>query len=130
MVGVSVRVEGAAQLRRTLKGAGADLGDLTALHREVGRIILPVARAGAPLGPDAGGHIGPSVRVGATRSATIIRAGSAARPYGPAIHFGWFRRHIKPNPWITRAAQQTEPQWVDRYFAGLVQIITQIKGAP
>lgn len=129
MAGVSLRVEGARQLRSTLKAAGADLGDLTALHREVGRIILPAARAGAPVGPEAGGHIGPTVRVGATRSATIIRAGSKARPYGPVIHWGWHREHIKPNEWITRAAQATEAAWVDRYFAGLVTILQKVKGA-
>lgn len=129
MAGVTLKVQGARELRTTLKRADADLADLTALHREVGRIILPLARSTAPVGPDAGGHIGPSVRVGATRSATILRAGSKARPYGPAIHWGWHRQHIKPNEWLTRAAQATEHVWVDRYLSGLQAIVSKIQGA-
>lgn len=124
------RVKGADQLRRTLKQAGADLSDLTKLHREVANIVLPVARTMAPTGPDIGGHIRNTIRAGATRRAAIIRVGNAnAQPYAHPVHWGWYRRGIRPNPWVSRAAQATEPQWTERFFDGLVDIIQKVEGA-
>jgi len=126
-----VRLEGGAKLRRELKEAGVDLKDLTRLHREVADIVLPVARSTAPEGPEAGGHIRSSIRAGATRSASIIRVGTTvagAFPYANPIHWGWFRHGIKPNSWVSRAAQQTEAAWAPRFFAGIDRILDQIKG--
>jgi hypothetical protein len=122
------KVVGAAQLRRTLKAAGADLKDMTKVHRDVGQVILPEAKRLAPLGPPQNGHIRDSIRVGATRRATIIRAGNKRQPYGPVRHWGWHRRGIRPNPWISRAAQATESRWVQVYFAGVEAIVRKIEG--
>lgn len=129
MVAVGMRLEGGARLRRTLKAAGGDLSDFTELNREVANIVLPVARSTSPFGPDAGGHIRTTVRAGATRKAAIIRAGTAGKPYAPPVHWGWFRRNILPQPWVSIAAQQTEPVWTERYFAGLIRIIQKVRGA-
>ncbi|PCE13988.1 hypothetical protein AUC47_04895 [Microbacterium sp. SZ1] len=126
--GISARVDGAAQLRRTLRKAGADMSDMRQVHKRVGGVILPAARAGAPVGPDAGGHIGSTVRVGASQSATTIRAGNKRLVYGPRTHWGWLRRRQLPNMWITRAAQSTEARWTQVYFDGITDIINTIKG--
>jgi hypothetical protein len=123
-----ITVSGVAQLRRTLKAAGVAMTDFTAVNKEVAGVVLPVAKADAPIGPPAHGHIANTVRAGATRNQAIIRVGNAAHPYGPAIHWGWFRRHIKPNPWVTKAARDTESEWSEIYFAGLEKIIEQVKG--
>ena len=127
--GGSIHVVGGARLRRTLRKAGADMKDLTDLHRRVGNIIVPRAVALAPVGPDAGGHIRNNIRATAAQSHATIRAGSKARPYGPPIHWGWFRRGITPHPWITKAAQDTEPQWSAEFMDGVIKIIDQVKGA-
>lgn len=126
--GLSARVDGAAQLRRTLRKAGADMAEMRQVHRRVGGIILPAARAGAPVGPDAGGHIGTTVRVGASQAATTIRAGNKRLAYGPRLHWGWLRRGQMPQTWITKAAQATEPRWTQVYFEGITNIIDTIKG--
>lgn len=125
-----VKVTGVSQLRRTLKQAGVEMTDFTAVNKQVANIVLPVARQTAPVGPPIHGHIATTIRAGATRSQAIIRAGTAALPYAAVIHWGWFRHHIKPDPWITLAARQTEPEWSEVYFEGLTKIIGKVQGAP
>jgi|SRR6185312_3925938 len=126
--GGQLRIDGARELRRTLKRAGADMKDLSALNRQAAAIVLPVARAGTPVGPAKGGHLGPTVRVGATQRAGIIRVGTRAKPYAGKIHYGTPDDVIKPNTWVIDAAKETEPQWTELYWSGLLHIIDKIKG--
>lgn len=125
---IGVKVEGAARLRRTLKAAGADMKDLSRLNKEAANIVVPAAKALAPVGDPINGHIRSTIRAGATQKAGIIRAGNSKMPYGGVQHFGWPSRNIKPQPWIALAAKQTEPQWVDNYFEGLMKVIDSIQG--
>lgn len=124
-----IQVEGVKNLRRTLKAAGVDLTDFTAVNRAVASLVAPLAAAGAPRGPGEGGHIAQTVRVGATRTAAIIRVGNNGRfRYGGPIHWGWPARNIRPNPWVVDAAQDSEGQWIEKYVVGLDRIISQVKG--
>lgn len=126
--GGSIQVVGGARLRRTLRKAGADMKDLTRLHRRVGDIIVPRAVALAPLGPEPGGHIRTTIRATAAQRHSTIRAGGKAKPYGPPIHWGWRARGITAQPWISQAARDTEPQWSSEFMDGIVKIIDQVKG--
>lgn len=124
-----IRVDGVKNLRRTLKAAGADMNDFTVINRAAAAIVQPLAASRAPRGPDEGGHISQTVRIGATRTAGIIRVGNNTRfRYGGPIHWGWPARNIAPNPWVTEAAQDTEPQWIEKYVVGLDKIVSQVKG--
>lgn len=124
----SIRVEGGARLRRTLRKAGADMKDLTRLHRRVGNIIVPRAVALAPVGPEAGGHIKNTIRATAAQRHSTIRAGGKTRPYGPPVHWGWRARGVEAHPWISQAAQDTEPQWASEFMDGVLSILDQVKG--
>jgi hypothetical protein len=45
-----------------------------------------------------------SIKPGATQKTGFVKAGSAVRvPYAGPIHFGWFRRHILPQPFLYKA---------------------------
>lgn len=123
-----IKVDGGRRFRRTLRKAGADMKDLTRLHRRVGDIIVPKAKALAPIGPEAGGHIANNIRATAAQSHSTIRAGGKTRPYGPPIHWGWPSRGITAQPWISIAAQDTEPTWSHEFMNGIEKIIDQVKG--
>lgn len=134
---VGVKVEGAARLRKTLRAAGADMKDLSRLNKEAANIVLPVAKGMTPTGNPSGGNIASTVRAGATQKAGIIRAGNARMPYAGVIHFGTPNGYrnvtgrfvpIQTQPWISQAAKDTEPQWVDNYFEGLMKVINKIEG--
>ncbi|ASM62379.1 minor tail protein [Arthrobacter phage Taj14] len=118
-------VVGGAKLRSTLRKAGADMKELSAVNRDVANIVLPVARATAP---SVSGKLGSTVRAGATQKSAIIRVGSAKAPYGPVVHF-WHKGNFTPQPWVSLAAQKTEPTWLARYHAGIEKIINQVTGA-
>lgn len=122
---VGVRVDGGRRLRATLKAAGDDLSDLKAAHTEAAQIA---ARVGQSAAPRRSGRLAGSVRGSGSKTAATIRAGKKALPYANPIHWGWFKRHIKPNPWLSRAAQQTEPAWQAVYMDAVDQAIDQIKG--
>lgn len=121
-----IRVDGARQLRSTLRRAGDDLSDLKDIHAEVGRIVEPVARAGAPV---VSGRLAATVRSSGTKTQTVVRAGYASVPYAGPIHWGWPARRIRPRPFIADAAKKTEPRWVLAFKTGVDRILNKIKGA-
>lgn len=123
-----VRITGAKQLRLTLKKAGADLQDLKQVHQKVAAVVVPIAAATAPFGP-APTHIRDTVRAGATQRAAIVRVGKKSLPYAGAIHYGWYKRGIKANPWVYQAAKSTEQKWTGIYTTGVTKIIDQVEGA-
>lgn len=125
--GVTVKVDGAAQLRRTLKRAGADLADLGALHNEVGRIVVGEAHSWAPKGKT--GALDNSIRAGKAKTAAVVRAGAGRVPYAGVQEWGWPSRNIRPRPYLTTAAKATESTWTDVYFRGVEQIIGKVTGA-
>jgi hypothetical protein len=118
-------VVGGAKLRSTLRKAGADMKELAAVNRDVANIVLPVAKATAP---SSTGRLGSTLRAGATQKSAIIRVGNGKAPYGPVVHY-WHKGNFTPQPWVSLAAQATEPVWLARYHAGIEKIIDQVTGA-
>lgn len=125
MTGKLYAVVGGARLRSTLRKAGADMKQLSAVNRDVANIVLPRAKATAPT---VSGKLGGTLRAGATQKSAIIRVGTAAAPYGPVVHY-WHKGNYRPQPWVSLAAQATEPAWLARYHAGIENIIDQVQGA-
>lgn len=132
-----VRVEGAKELRKTLKAAGVDMKKLTALNREAAKTVVPVAKSLAPVGSPKNGHIRTTIRAGATQTAGIIRAGNKRMPYAGRLHWGLpsgFRdsagrqMSAEAQPWLTIAARQTEPVWIQHYIDGLNKVLDSVKG--
>lgn len=121
----AVHVEGAKELRRTLKLAGGDLSDLRAANRNAAQSIVPIA---AGLAPVRSGVLKASVRAGATNRAGIVRAGFKRVPYAGPIHWGWPARGIRPRPFLSEAATGNEHLWLDAYMDEVEKAIAKIKG--
>ncbi len=121
-----VKVAGAKALRRSLKAAGDDMSDLKTAHAEAAAIAAHAAAARAPVGPT--GKLRASIRAAGTTTAGIIRAGRKRIPYAGPIHFGYRSRNIAANPFVTEAAQATEPDWTAHYLDQINTIINQIEG--
>jgi hypothetical protein len=45
------------------------------------------------------------------------------------IHWGWPRRGIAAQPWLSEAATSTEDRWQGVYLAEVEKILQQIEGA-
>lgn len=122
---MTVRVEGARRLRSTLRKAGQDLGDLKTAHTAAAGIVTPAARGRAPRRT---GRLAGDVRGSGTTTAATIRVGRASVPYAQPVHWGWPRRGIAANPFVTEAAQATEPTWVQAYESAVSRILDRVKG--
>lgn len=127
-----VRVDGARELRRALKQAGIDLKDeIKAAHKSSAGIVESRARALVPVAPASmssakPGMLRDSLRSAGTQTAAIVRSGSKRVPYANPIHWGWHRRNIRPNLFLTRAASETEPAWIKDYEDKFDAILDEI----
>lgn len=136
-----VQVDGARQLRKTLKEAGDDLSDLKAAHKDAAAIAV---KGILPLVPVVSGKLRDTVRAAGTNTAGIVRAGKKAVPYAGAIQWGrklWpsmiaypnppRHRHyafIKPRLFMTEGAKDTEPQWVGIYETAVAKALEKVEG--
>lgn len=124
---VGIRVEGARELRASLKRADSKLGDeITDAHKDVADLVATESKPAAPRGKT--GKLGGSVRGAGTKTQAIIRAGVARVRYAGPQHFGWAARNIAAKPWITDTAQRTEPRWTERYESAVEHVLNTIKG--
>ncbi|QXG07723.1 hypothetical protein [Curtobacterium phage Penoan] len=124
----AVQVDGLRRLRAALKRAGVSLDDLKQAHRDAGAIVKREAVVESPISARDTRHIRDTIRVGATKTAAVIRAGNARLPYGNPIHWGWYARHIKPQPWISTSAQVTEPTWTEVYWSQVEGLLDTLEG--
>jgi hypothetical protein len=129
----AARVEGARELRRALKTAGLNLdNEIKDAHRSVSNIVITRALELVPVAPTSmttavPGLLRDSIRAGATKTTAIVRAGTNKKvPYANPIHWGWFKRGIKPNPFLATAAAETEAKWVAKYDDAFERILDQI----
>lgn len=119
-----LEVRGARELRASLRRAGRDTTELKAVHAQVGRIVVAAATA-----PRRTGRLQASVRAGTAASSATVRAGGARVPYAGPIHWGWPARGIAARPFLTDAAQRTEPTWTEVYEREIDRILDEIQGA-
>jgi hypothetical protein len=123
--GPVVQVEGARELRATLKRAGDDLGDLKGVHDEIARLIAGVAATRAP---KLTGRLAGSIRGSGAKTVATVRAGGASIPYAKVIHFGWPAHNISANPFLVNPAHDTEPVWTRYYLNAVNAILSKVKG--
>lgn len=122
---IGIRVEGARELRRTLRAAGEDLQDLKQAHTESARIAAAGTRLRTPVRT---GRLESTVRSSGTLSAGYIRAGRASVPYANPIHWGWPARHIRAQPFATEGARATEPAWRPVFEHALNEALSRVRG--
>lgn len=125
--GITVKVDGAKQLRRTMKKAGADMADFADANSAAAGIVVRESQSWVPR---ASGALAGSIRGSKAKTSATVRAGGARIPYAGVQEYGWPARHIRPHPYLTTAAKATESQWVDLYMTRLDAIVSKISGAP
>jgi hypothetical protein len=125
-VTTGVRVEGARELRRTLKRAGVSVEDLKDAHAAAGNIVAAAGRGSAP---NRSGRLAGTVRASRAAASATVRAGGGRVPYAGVIHWGWPGHHITAQPWLSEAATRTEPAWLAAYEAGVAKVLDTIRGA-
>lgn len=120
-----VRIEGLDELARTMKRAGVDVDELKDAHWRAAQIVA--ARA-AQTAPRRSGKLAGSVRAARQVKRARVQAGRASVPYAAPIHWGWPTHNIDANPFMSKAAQATEPEWVAAYLDDVQKALDKVKG--
>ena len=102
---------------------GADLRDLTAVHREAADKGQGEARARVPR---LTGALGKTIKSRVTETSARVEAGSRLVPYAGPIHFGWPRRNIEPQPFLYDALEGRQDQVVDLYEKRVVELVRKL----
>lgn len=120
-----VEVKGAKELRKQLKAAGDDLGDLKATHKKVAQIVEFDALQLAPV--VTGGLVG-SIRASGTQTSAIVRAGRKSVPYAGPIHWGWPARNITAQPFLVDAQEAKYEDWMQEYTQMVDKALNKVAG--
>lgn len=122
----SIQLKGVRQLSRQLKKAGADLDDLKEENKKAADIVKDEATPHAPV---RSGRLKKTLRSSGTRQYGVVRLGTKAVPYAGPIHFGWPKRNITAQPFVSQAAKDAEAEWAQIYQNAVDKIIADITGA-
>lgn len=116
----TVQVEGLEGLISTFK----HLSDMSShgFARVARRAAQPAYQAARAQVPVRTGALRRTIRVVQRPYGVAIRAGGSKVPYAKAIHFGWPKHHISPNPFLFRALDSTADQVASNYLQELMAL--------
>ncbi len=123
-----VKVKNLREINKALAAVGVPKDAVKAAGKESGELVASEARSLAPVRT---GALRNSIRVGATARGKITvlagnnRTSKSAVPYANPIHWGWFKRHIRPQPFFVTALGYTRSEIYDNYFKQMEKLIMQ-----
>ena len=120
MSGPAVKVEGAREVRATLRKLGAGTRDMTAVHRKVAALVIGPAQAATRR---RSGDLAGSYRVKATAAKAAI---SSSVVYAPVQEFGWPRHNITPSHALEGAVESQRGAIVEAYQANVQELVTRL----
>jgi len=121
-----VKVKNLREINKALDAIGVPKDAIKDAGKESGELVANQARGLVPVRT---GALRNSIRVGATaRGKITIKAGnnrnsSSGVPYANPIHWGWFKRHIRPQPFFVRALGYTREEIYENYFSQMENLI-------
>jgi hypothetical protein len=100
-----IKVRGFNQAIRSLRELGVPDDEIKRAGSESGELVANEARTLVPVRT---GKLRDSIRVSKTLRKVTIQAGNNRKtksgiPYANPIHWGWFKRNIKPQPFFVKA---------------------------
>jgi HK97 gp10 family phage protein len=116
-----IKVKGLRSSIKALRAIGVDAKDIKTAGNEAGEIV---AREARNLVPVRTGKLRNSIRVSKLIGKVEIKAGTGRTvPYANPIHWGWFRRNIKPQPFFTKAIGITRDEVYQNYYRSIDKLI-------
>lgn len=117
-----VRMKGLRRTLRALEAAGASAEDMRDLMHALGMIVVDRARQRAPV---RSGALSQSIRAGRGKTKAVVRAGfdSQRLPYAAVIHYGWPKRNIRANPYLTTALEESQQEVLAAFTEGIDQLL-------
>lgn len=122
-----VKVTGLNQAIRALRELGLPDDELKRAGSEAGELVANEARNLVPVRT---GRLRNSIRVSKTLRKVSISAGNnrsskSGVSYANPIHWGWFKRNIKPQPFFAKALGITRDEVFRTYFDNIAKLIAK-----
>jgi hypothetical protein len=123
-----VKVKNLREINKALEAIGVPKEAVKDAGKESGELVANEARSLVPVRT---GNLRNSIRVGATARGKITilagnnRTSKSAVPYANPIHWGWFKKHIRPQPFFVRALGYTRSEIYDNYFKQMEKLIIE-----
>lgn len=121
----TVRVKGVKQLAKDLRDFEGGVAELKDANQKVGKIVVAEAQRRAPR---VSGRLARSTKATRAPHRVKITGGGARVPYAGVIHWGWPARNITGQPFVTDAAHDTQPEWLDEYRREITRLAAKVKG--
>lgn len=117
-----VKIKGLRSVTKALQNVGVPNKEINQAAKKSAERVVNEAKTLAPV---RSGKLRDSIRISATLTKGVsIKAGSASTvPYANPIHWGWFKRNIKPQPFFTKAIGLTRNDVYQDYLRELEQLI-------
>lgn len=115
-------VEGLRETVRSLEKFGVDVADLKEVFLAIGNMVAADARRLAPIKT---GRLAATIKPSKTKNKAAVRAGSKRASYAGMIQYGWPRRGIKPQPFLTTAIDSNKTKAITMMEEGLDDVITR-----
>jgi hypothetical protein len=125
-----IKVAGLKQANKALQAIGVPAAEIKAAGSAAGELVAGQARALAPV---RSGALRNSIRVSRALNRVSVSAGNnRSVPYANPIHWGWFKRNIKPQPFFVKALGITRDEVYQNYYRSLDKLIASqaTKGIP
>ena len=124
----AVGLRNGRELRKAFREAGEGIQELKQLHRAIADDVAGTAKT---LVPVRSGRLKASIRGAGLQTRALVRAGNNRKsasgvPYAHPIHFGWSRRHIKPQPFLYEALDERRQEVIGAYNKQVNDLIKQV----
>ena len=123
-----IKVKNLKDITKALKAIGVPNDAVKQAGKDSAEAVVNEARS---LVPVRSGKLRDSIRLAANaRGRVSIQAGNnrtskSGVPYANPIHWGWFRRGIKPNPFFSKALGLTRDEVYRNYFTQMEKLIVE-----
>lgn len=123
-----IKVINLKQVTKALQAVGVPNDAIKAAGKQSADAVVNEAKS---LVPVRSGKLRDSIRVAATaRGRVTIQAGNnrssrSGVPYANPIHWGWFKRNIKPQPFFVKAIGLTRAEVYENYMRQMENLILQ-----
>jgi hypothetical protein len=116
-----IKVKGFKSGIKALQVIGVPDAEIKAAGSQAGEIV---AREARNLVPVRTGALRNTIKVSKALRSVSVRAGNNGKvPYANPIHWGWFKRNIKPQPFFIKALGITRDEVYKNYYRTLDTLI-------
>ncbi len=119
-----VKITNLKEINRVLKALEVPNKEVRAAAKRSADVLIAEARGLVPVRT---GRLRDSIRIGATSTGKVtIRAGNNTTiPYANPIHWGWFKRGIRPQAFLAKALGYKREEIYQKWFEEFERLITE-----